>query len=94
MSRFTLPPRALSGAKLDNLVLVPASLLPRRGEYQALANSLPRGSTLIVLPARPGAAKTVLERVSRQISLKGSQVATICQGDDRCQLAMPTPTGA
>ena len=38
-------PRALRRpqVKLDNLTLVPASLLPRKADYEALANELPRG---------------------------------------------------
>ena len=50
MTGFTPPPRALKRAKLDNLALVPASSLPYRDEYQAIANSQPPGTTLVVLP--------------------------------------------
>jgi hypothetical protein len=51
MKTFTPPPQALRKAKLDNLVLVPASLLPLKGRYQAIANQEVAGTTLIVLPA-------------------------------------------
>ncbi len=42
------PPEALRKAKLDNIALVPASLLPLKGTYQPLANRLPKGSVLCV----------------------------------------------
>ena len=45
---ITNPPEALRKAKLDNIALVPASLLPLKGTYQPLANKLPKGSILCV----------------------------------------------
>jgi hypothetical protein len=40
------PPRALKKARLDNIALVPVSLLSRKGKYQTIANNLPKGSVL------------------------------------------------
>ena len=37
------PPKAVRKARLDNIALVLASLLPRKGKYQTIANNLPRG---------------------------------------------------
>ena len=74
---FEAPPRALRRAQLDNLAIVPASLLPQKAEWQALANSLPSGSTVIVLPSKPGTARTALERISNQLSAHGARVMTI-----------------
>ena len=37
--------------RLDNIALVPAHLLPRKAAYQAIANALPRGDILLVLPS-------------------------------------------
>ena len=34
------PPRAIRKAKLDNIALVPASLLFQKGKYQIFANNL------------------------------------------------------
>jgi hypothetical protein len=42
-----------SSRRLDNLALVPASLLPHRTTYQRLANQLPAGAVLVVLPTEP-----------------------------------------
>ena len=47
-SRFSEPPERLKKARLDNIALVPASLLPLNGTYQVLANRLPTGSVLVV----------------------------------------------
>jgi hypothetical protein len=50
--RFTKSPRAVRHAKLDNLALVPASLLLYKDPYQQLANDLPTGNILIILPEK------------------------------------------
>lgn len=76
------PPRALRRAKLDNLAIVPASLLPFKAKWQALANSLPVGSAVIVLPSKPGAARATLERVSSQLTARGASVMTIVHDHD------------
>jgi hypothetical protein len=39
-----------STGHLDNVILVPASLLPYKEHWQHVANALPRGDILIVLP--------------------------------------------
>ena len=42
------PPRALRKARaFDNIALVPASLLAKKGKYQRIANNLPQGGVLI-----------------------------------------------
>jgi hypothetical protein len=45
--RIGNPPRAIRKAKLDNIALVPASLLFRKGKYQTIANNLPGQGVLI-----------------------------------------------
>jgi hypothetical protein len=80
-SALPIPPTALQRARLDNLAIVPASLLPEKAEWQALANTLPVGSTLIVLPSKPSAARSALEQVSRNLSAHGSRVTTIEQDE-------------
>jgi hypothetical protein len=41
------PPKAVRKSRLDNVALVPASLLPRKGKYQRIANNLPKGGVQI-----------------------------------------------
>jgi hypothetical protein len=44
---FTQPPQALRKAKLDNIAIVPASLLPFKETWQKIANKMPKGSILL-----------------------------------------------
>jgi hypothetical protein len=73
-SRFSRPPRALGKAQLDNLVLVPASLLPFKAEYQAIANQQPPGTTLVVLPEDDEAQRQRLESIAATLRAKGRPV--------------------
>jgi hypothetical protein len=68
------PPRALRKARLDNVALVPASLLPYRDQYQAIANGLPAGGALIVLPSTDGPQKRVLETAATVLQSHGHRV--------------------
>ena len=73
------PPYALRrrGVQLDNIALVPASLLPCKATYQAIANALPRGDVLIVLPTSDTPEKRVLETAAARFAAKGRRVRTI-----------------
>src|ERR1700730_13502853 len=42
------PPARLKKVRLDNIALVPASLLKNKAIYQPIANTLPTGSVLVV----------------------------------------------
>src|SRR5881227_1654217 len=69
------PPHALQHARLDNISLVPASLLPLKGTYQSLANTLPTGSVLCV----PGTQKqrTIMATVTKFFKDHGHTVITM-----------------
>jgi len=73
------PPRALRrrSVQFDNVALVPASLLPCKATYQAIANALPRGDVLIVLPTSDTPEKRVLETAATRFAAKGRRVRTI-----------------
>jgi hypothetical protein len=58
-------------ARLDNIALVPASLLFHKAKYKAIANQLPRGSVLICAPTLLKQCRT-LEHVASYFSLGGS----------------------
>jgi hypothetical protein len=77
-SRFTSPPRALrrAGVRLDNVALVPASLLPYKKEWQAVANGLPQGSVLVCSTTNPRQQK-ILEHVSAHLKRKGHRMQTV-----------------
>src|SRR5437763_13281732 len=69
------PPRTLRTARLDNIALVPASLLPLKGTYQPLANQLPTGSVLCV----PGTLRqrTIMATVTKFFTDHGHTVFTM-----------------
>ena len=68
------PPRSLQRAKFDNLALVPASLLPFKATWQQLANELPAGSTLIILPTSTSPRGEALERIRASFEAMGRSV--------------------
>jgi len=72
---FSEPPARLKKARLDNIVLVPASLLPFKGKYQPIANNLPPGSVLCV----PGTQRQqkILAMVTQFFRTHGHQVITL-----------------
>jgi hypothetical protein len=75
--RIVKPPRAIQRARLDNLALVPASMLPLKGAYQPLANTLPEGSVLICDNAPGQRIRAILAKVATFFRSKGHQVKTL-----------------
>ena len=71
------PPRALRKARLDNIAIVPGSLLPHKATYQALANRLPPGDVLLVLPPDGSAAPASLAKTRALFEAKGHRVTTV-----------------
>ncbi len=74
-------PRALRRpqVRLDNIALVPAHLLPRKAAYQAIANALPRGDILLVLPPTDSPERATLERVAQTFRAKGRHVTVLTE---------------
>ena len=77
MKQMTLPyhigqaPKAVRNARLDNIALVPASLLSRKEEYQTIANNLPSGGILICEAGQKQRIITILERVAQFFRQRG-----------------------
>ncbi len=74
--RYTIgdPPQALKRAQMDNISLVPASLLSHKDKYQTIAGNLPRGGVLICeTPAAPRIAR-ILDLVASFLREKGHVV--------------------
>jgi len=46
--RLTNPPKALLKARLDNIAIVPASMLGLKALWQTAANTLPQGGVLLL----------------------------------------------
>ncbi len=77
--RQTLPRRLarFSGARLNNVAVVPASLLGQQFLWQAVANNLPAGDVLLVLPAGAIVAKSFVQRLSASVESHGHHVTTL-----------------
>ena len=75
--RVTRPPRRIRKARLDNLVLMPASLLPFKEQWQEVANSRAGEQVLIILPKVENRPRTVLQRVAAQLREQGHAVTTL-----------------
>jgi hypothetical protein len=71
------PPAAVRRAKLDNVTLVPASLLPYKEVWQTIANDLPDGTILICIPTTNQSQRLILERVVSNLQHRGHRVATV-----------------
>ncbi len=84
-ARLASPPTAVRRARLDNLALVPASLLPYKEQWQQLVDQLPDGTTLIVLPVAESPQRTTLQMVARGLRAKGQSVTTV-QADEVARL--------
>src|SRR5947209_12586379 len=72
---FSEPPQALKKARLDNIALVPASLLFQKDTYQPIANTLPTGSVLCVPQTQR--QKTILTHVAMYFKDRGHNVITL-----------------
>jgi len=58
-----------------NVAVMPGSLLRRRELWQQVADSLPRGAVLVILPDTPGAQRAALTAVVWQLRAEGRQIA-------------------
>jgi len=77
-TRFNQPPRALRrpGVRCDNLVLLPGNLLAYKAQWQKIANALPQGAVLIVLPDADRPLAQTLKTVAAYCEAAGHPVTT------------------
>ena len=71
------PPEAIRKVKLDNLALLPGSELGWISRYRAIANKLPDGGVLIVLPNRGAKQKRAVFSVAKVLAEHGRKVRII-----------------
>jgi hypothetical protein len=74
---FTQAPKAVRRARLDNIALVPASLLPLKDTYQTIANNLPGQGVLICQTDKKVRITHILERVAVFFQQHGHVVKTL-----------------
>jgi hypothetical protein len=75
--RFTHPPKALLKARLDNIAIVPASMLPLKATWQKVANKLPRGGVLLYHSLKNTRQRKLLERVEEIFKQHGYAVINL-----------------
>ena len=61
----------------DRLALVPASLLPWKAQWQAIANGLPAGAALAVVPVGGFRLRQILRRLVPALRARGRRVTAV-----------------
>lgn len=80
-ARCRQPPLVSRRAKIENLALVPGSMLPYMEQCQGAANCLPKGAMLIVSPQENETQKHTMLLVAKLLAAEGHQVAMISVAD-------------
>lgn len=67
----------MKGLRSDNLMLAAASQLPFQDEWRQLANDLPGGSVLFVVPVDETSMTCAMQKVASALRRQGRRVAAI-----------------
>jgi hypothetical protein len=79
--RLTNPPKALLKARLDNIAIVPASMLPLTETLKEKVNTLPQGGVVLCYAAENTRQKKILERVGETFRQHGHAVKSMSVGE-------------
>jgi hypothetical protein len=77
MYRLTNPPKALLHARLDNIVIVPASMLPLTATLKEKVNTLPKGGVFLCYAQENSRQRKILERVGETFRVQGHVVRSL-----------------
>jgi hypothetical protein len=75
--RITHPPKALRNARLDNIAIVPASLLPLKEIWQTQANNLPERGVLLYHSQKNMRQRKILASVAAVFKEHGHPVMNL-----------------
>jgi hypothetical protein len=75
--RITNPPKALLKAQLDNIAIVPASMLPLTQTLKEKVNTLPKGGVFLCYAKENTRQKRILERVEETFRESGHVVRSL-----------------
>jgi hypothetical protein len=75
--RFTNPPKALLKARLDNIAIVPASMLPLTQTLKEKVNTLPKGGVFLCYTQENSRQQKILERVEEAFREQGHVVRSL-----------------
>ena len=79
--RLTNPPKALLKARLDNIAIVPASMLPLMQVLQEQVNTLPQGAVFLCYAEENTRQRKILERVEETFREQGHAVKGMSVGE-------------
>jgi hypothetical protein len=75
--QFAKPPKALLKAKLDNIAIVPASMLPFTKTIQQMLTNLPKGAVFLCHAEENTRQRKLLERVEETFKQQGHVVKNL-----------------
>jgi hypothetical protein len=79
--RLTNPPKALLKARLDNIAIVPASMLPLTETLKEKVNTLPKGGVFLCYAKENSRQRKLLERVGETFREQGHVVSSLSVGE-------------
>ena len=79
--RLTHPPKELLKARLDNIAIVPASMLPLTKIVKEKVNTLPKGGVFLCYAKENSRQKKILERVEETFREQGHAVKSMSVGE-------------
>jgi hypothetical protein len=79
--RLTNPPKAILKARLDNIAIVPASMLPLTEALKEKVNTLPKGGVFLCYAKENSRQKKILERVEETFREHGHTVMHLSMGE-------------
>jgi hypothetical protein len=79
--RLTNPPKALLNARLNNIAIVPASMLPLPHTLKEQVNTLPKGGVFLCYAKENSRQRKILERVGETFREQGHAVTSMSVGE-------------
>jgi hypothetical protein len=75
--RLTNPPKALLKAQMDNIAIVPASMLPLPQTLKEKVNTLPKGGVFLCYAQENSRQRRILKRVEETFREQGHMVRSL-----------------
>jgi hypothetical protein len=79
--RLTNPPKAILKTRLDNIAIVPASMLPLTKVLKEKVNTLPKGGVFLCYAKENSRQRKILERVEETLKEHGHAVKSMSVGE-------------
>ena len=79
--RLVNPPKAILKARMDNIAIVPASMLPLTKIVKEKVNTLPKGGVFLCYAQENTRQKKILERVEETFREHGHAVKSMSIGE-------------